>query len=43
MKEAIRDALYQLIDYYKQGDLDRLDLRIIADKFLDEQYDKEKK
>ena len=43
MKEVIRDALYQFIEYYKQEEIDRLDLRIIADKFVKEVYDKEKK
>ena len=43
MKEVVRDALYQIITYYKQEEIDRLDLRIIADKFVDEVYDKEKK
>ena len=43
MKEVVRDALYQFITYYKQEEIDRLDLRIIADKFVDEVYDKEKK
>ena len=43
MREIVRDALYQFIAYYKQEEIDRLDLRIIADKFVDEVYDKEKK
>ena len=43
MKEIIRDALYQFISFYKEDELDRLDLRILADRFVDEEYDKEKK
>ena len=43
MKEVVRDALYQFIEYYKHEEIDRLDLRIIADKFVDEVYDKEAK
>ena len=39
MKEIVRDALYQFIAYYKQEEIDRLDLRIIADRFVDEEYD----
>ena len=43
MNEIIRDALYQFISFYKEDELDRLDLRILADRFVDEEYDKEKK
>jgi len=43
MKEIIRDALYQFIDFYTTRDIDKLDLRILADRFVDEEYDKEKK
>ena len=43
MKEIIRDALYQFIDFHTVREIDRLDLRILADKFVDEEYDKEKK
>ena len=43
MNEIIRDALYQFISFYKEDELDRLDLRILADRFVNEEYDKEKK
>ena len=43
MNEIIRDALYQFINFYKEDELDRLDLRILADRFVNEEYDKEKK
>ena len=35
-----KDALYQFIDYYTNIDIDRLDMKLVADKFLKE---KEKK
>ena len=43
MNEIVRDALYQFICFYKEDELDRLDLRILADRFVDEEYDKEEK
>ena len=38
--KLIKDALYQFIDYYTKIEIDRLDMRLVADKFLKE---KEKK
>ena len=35
-----KNALYQFIDYYTNIDIDRLDMKLVADKFLKE---KEKK
>jgi hypothetical protein len=40
MKEIIKNTLYQFIDYYTNIDIDRLDMKLVADKFLKE---KEKK
>ena len=30
----MQDCLYQFIDYYTQNELDRTDLKVIADNFL---------
>ena len=43
MKEIIRDALYQFIEFHTTREIDKLDLKILADKFLEEKYKKEKK
>ena len=39
MKELIREGIYGFIDYYTTNELDRVDLRIIADKYVDEEYE----
>lgn len=39
MKELIREGIYGFIAYYTQDELDRVDLRIIADKYVDEEYE----
>ena len=41
MKEVVREALYGFIEYYTQDELDRVDLRIIADKYIDDNCGKE--
>ena len=41
MKEIVREALYGFIEYYTQDELDRVDLRIIADKYIDDNCGKE--
>ena len=43
MREKIRDILYSFIDFHTVREIDNLDLKILADKFLEEQYKKEKK
>ena len=40
MKEIIKNTLYQFIDYYTKTEIDRFDMKLVADKFLKE---KEKK
>ena len=35
MKELIREALYKFIDYYTKDKFARVDLQIIADKFIE--------
>ena len=39
MKELIREGVYGFIAYYTIDELDRIDLRIIADKYIDEEYE----
>ena len=39
MKELIREGIYGFIAYYTTNELDRVDLRIIADKYVDEEYE----
>tara|TARA_R110002020_G_scaffold343188_1_gene557517 strand:- start:2138 stop:2269 length:132 start_codon:yes stop_codon:yes gene_type:complete len=38
MKELIREALYKFIDYYTEDKFARVDLQIIADKFIEEHF-----
>ena len=38
-KELIREAVYGFIAYYTTNELDRVDLRIIVDKYVDEEYE----
>ena len=37
--DKMRNCLYGFIDYYEQNELNRTDLKIIADKYLKEEYD----
>ena len=43
MKETIRKVIYEFIDFHTTREIDTLDLKILADRFVDEKYDKEKK
>ena len=36
-KEKIRDILYSFIDFHTTREIDRLDLRVLADRFLEEE------
>ena len=38
-KELIREAVYGFIAYYTTDELERLDLRFVADKYVDEEYE----
>tara|TARA_R100001594_G_C3954942_1_gene243930 strand:- start:239 stop:436 length:198 start_codon:yes stop_codon:yes gene_type:complete len=37
IKELQRDKLYKFIDFYTQDELDRLDMRFVVDRFLEEE------
>mgnify|MGYP003646306557 CR=1 FL=1 len=37
MKEKIREALYSFISFYTQDELERLDMRFVADKYVEEE------
>jgi|TARA_R110002020_G_scaffold118349_1_gene270557 hypothetical protein len=37
-KEILREAIYGFISFYTQDELERLDLRFVADKFVDEEF-----
>jgi GTPase Era involved in 16S rRNA processing len=39
LKNNIKDALYKFIDYYTQDELENLDMRFVADKFLEEEVE----
>ena len=41
MKDSIKEALYGFIDYYAQDELERVDLKLIADNYIAEAYGKE--
>ena len=43
LRNDVKEALYQFIDFHTTREIDRLDLRILADRFVNEEYDKEKK
>ena len=43
MDKTIKDAIYKFIDYYTPQEIEQLDLKLVADKFLDEKYKKEEK
>ena len=43
MREVIREALYGFIEYYTHDELEKVDLRIIADNYIDENLGKEEK
>ena len=37
-KELIREAVYGFIAFYTQNELDRMDMRFVADKYIDEEF-----
>ena len=41
MKEIVKEALYGFIDYYTQDELDRVDLKLIADNYIKDDCGKE--
>jgi len=42
MDAIIKDALYQFVEFYKEDEFDHLDMMLIVDRFLEDEYDKEK-
>tara|TARA_R100000008_G_C3574095_1_gene164070 strand:- start:1128 stop:1259 length:132 start_codon:yes stop_codon:yes gene_type:complete len=36
-KEEIKEILYSFIEFYTVREIDRLDMRILADRFIDEE------
>ena len=43
MDALIKDALYQFVKFYKEDEFDQLDMMLIVDRFLEDEYDKGKK
>ena len=43
MDAVIKDALYQFVKYYKDDEFDQLDMMLIVDRFLEDEYDKGKR
>ena len=41
MKEIVKEALYRFIDYYTSDELDRVDLKLIADNYIKDDCGKE--
>ena len=39
MTEKIREALYSFISFYTQDELERLDMRFVVDKYIEEEYE----
>ena len=39
MTEKIREALYNFISFYTQDELEKLDMRFVADKYIEEEYE----
>ena len=37
-KEILREAIYGFISFYTVDKLERLDLRFVADKYIDEEF-----
>ena len=37
MKEEIREHLYNFISFYTQDELERLDMRFVVDKYVEEE------
>ena len=42
MDAVVKDALYQFVKFYKEDEFDQLDMMLIVDRFLEDEYDKEK-
>ena len=42
MDAVVKDALYQFVQFYKEDEFDQLDMMLIVDRFLEDEYDKEK-
>ena len=43
MDALIKDALYQFVKFYKEDEFDQLDMMLIVDRFLEDEYDKGKR
>ena len=43
MDTVVKDALYQFVKFYKEDEFDQLDMMLIVDRFLEDEYDKGKK
>jgi len=43
MDAVVKDALYQFVKFYKEDEFDQLDMMLIVDRFLEDEYDKGKK
>ena len=43
MDAIIKDALYQFVQFYKEDEFDQLDMMLIVDRFLEDEYDKGKR
>ena len=37
-KEILREAVYSFISFYTQDEIERLDMRFVADKYIDEEF-----
>ena len=43
MDAVVKDALYQFVKFYKEDEFDQLDIMLIVDRFLEDEYDKGKR
>ena len=43
MDAVVKDALYQFVKFYKEDEFDQLDMMLIVDRFLEDEYDKGKR
>ena len=43
MDAVVKDALYQFVKFYKEDEFDQLDLMLVVDRFLEDEYDKGKR
>ena len=43
MDALIKDALYQFVKFDKEDEFDQLDMMLIVDRFLEDEYDKGKR